>query len=347
VEDSVSGSYRKTHYVQRPAKNIERKMIVEALGRLDRLISMENVRYVGFGSIYFADFLLFHRYLGLAPMVNIEEDDSPEQRARFALNKPFSAVDLKHGRSSIVLPHIGWDQPTAFWLDYDVPINSDILGDVEMVTFNAATPAVLIVTVQATPEKVDPENPGSRVAALASAVGRERVPLGVRSNANLAGWRTATVSYEIIDGSIRKSLRERFPSSEVSALAAKGETEPSADVAPVDSPTAIDWAPLFNFQYEDGAKMVTIGGLIHERSVTERVAGCEFEKLSYVRGSGLPNDCYRIDVPRLTTRELLHLDRLLPNGLTDDQGINGIPPSEVAAYAKLYRYFPAFVDADL
>jgi hypothetical protein len=232
-------------------------------------------------------------------------------------------------------------------LDYDVPINSDILGDVEMVAFNAATPGVLIVTVQATPEKVDPEKPDSRVVALTSAVGRERVPLGVRSNANLAGWRTATVSYEIIDGTIRRALRERFPSSDASAPATEGETEANTDTPPIDSPTAIDWAPLFNFQYEDGAKMVTIGGLIHERRVTTTVAGCEFGKLPYVRMSGLSNDWCRIDVPRLTTRELLHLDRLLPTGIADGQGIDGIPPSEVAAYAKLYRYFPAFVDADL
>ncbi len=58
-------SYEKIHYGLRPAKNIERKMMCECFWRLSAFHPVHNYRYIGFGSVYFSDFLLFHKVLGI------------------------------------------------------------------------------------------------------------------------------------------------------------------------------------------------------------------------------------------------------------------------------------------
>ena len=70
----MAGSYRMVNYALRPAKAIERQMMGEALRRLHPFQRVEAYRYVGFGSIYFSDFQLVHRTLGLNSMISIEKD---------------------------------------------------------------------------------------------------------------------------------------------------------------------------------------------------------------------------------------------------------------------------------
>jgi hypothetical protein len=100
-----------------------------------------------------------------------------------------------------------------------------------------------------------------------------------------------------------------------------------------------------NFEYQDGARMTTIGGVLVETGHENFFAACNFDALEFVRTS--PESGYRIDVPKLTYRELRYLDRHLP--ALDPKAISteGIPESDVADYAKFYRYFPTFAEADV
>src|SRR5438309_550668 len=80
-------------YSIRPAKSVERKMLAEALSRLSKLERPDNYRYVGFGAIYFRDFSLFHKMLGIHDMKSIEHNRSEE--TRFWSNRPFRCVENK------------------------------------------------------------------------------------------------------------------------------------------------------------------------------------------------------------------------------------------------------------
>ena len=84
------------NYLFRPAKNIERKMLCEALSRLSVISDVKHYQYVGFGSVYFADFSLFHKQLGIQKLISIECDEDMETRVRF--NQPYSCIDDKVGR---------------------------------------------------------------------------------------------------------------------------------------------------------------------------------------------------------------------------------------------------------
>ena len=67
------------NYLFRPAKNIERKMLCEALSRLSIISDVKHYQYVGFSSVYFADFSLFHKQLGIQKA----DDQTPTQAQQF------------------------------------------------------------------------------------------------------------------------------------------------------------------------------------------------------------------------------------------------------------------------
>ena len=59
----------------RPAKQVERRMLVDAFQRLQQAgFSIRDYRYVGFGSIHFVDFLIFYKLLGISDMLSVEHD---------------------------------------------------------------------------------------------------------------------------------------------------------------------------------------------------------------------------------------------------------------------------------
>ena len=88
----MSSSYESVNYLLRMKKQIERKMIIEAIQRLTSLIAINDYRYFGFGSIYFADFILFHKYLNIDLMTSI--DDKEKDESRFNFNKSLSVINL-------------------------------------------------------------------------------------------------------------------------------------------------------------------------------------------------------------------------------------------------------------
>ena len=59
-------SYMKVRYDLRPAKQVERRMIIDALHKLARAgVDISRYQYTGMGSIHFVDFVLFHKMLVL------------------------------------------------------------------------------------------------------------------------------------------------------------------------------------------------------------------------------------------------------------------------------------------
>jgi hypothetical protein len=103
----ISSSYR-VQYDIRPAKQVERRMIVDALQRLAAAgFSIADYQYTGFGAIYFVDFILLHKLLGLNNLVSLEQETSLESRIWF--NKPFSCIKIKMVSASAEIPNLSRD----------------------------------------------------------------------------------------------------------------------------------------------------------------------------------------------------------------------------------------------
>ena len=147
----MPGSYRQINYSLRPAKATERKMICEVFRRLYPFGKIETYRYIGFGSIYFSDFHLFHRALGMDDMLSIEKDAYAEEC--FEFNKPYKCVRIDCRPASEVLPELDWQVKTLAWLDYESKLDETVLSDVGSVCAKACSGSVLIVTVNAHMER--------------------------------------------------------------------------------------------------------------------------------------------------------------------------------------------------
>src|SRR5438552_12781248 len=87
-------SYSKVFYDVRPAKQVERRMLVESFQVLSHLgYRIHDYQYTGLGSIYFVDFIMFHKFLGIQRMLSVEHDEQIRKRVTF--NQPFRCVRVK------------------------------------------------------------------------------------------------------------------------------------------------------------------------------------------------------------------------------------------------------------
>lgn len=317
----MSRSYERINYSLRPAKSVERKMLVETFRRFSEFRLIDSYRYVGFGSTYFADFQLLHKTLNIRAMKSIERD--VENKARFEFNKPFRCIEMEFGESHAILPALQWaDIPTIAWLDYDGPLTPNVLADIKTFCTLASPPSALIVSVNAQPGAPDPEKPDSRLEELARVLGPEKVPAGITAK-DLRAWGTARVYRKIIHNEIEETVVDR-----------NGD-KPSGN--------EILYRQLFNFHYADNAKMLTVGGLLYDQGLSARVQSCAFEQLSFVRPR---EDPFLIAPPNLTYKELRHLDTMLPVDPANPPNLLGVPAIDVTKYAEMYRYFLTFAEME-
>jgi hypothetical protein len=321
----MAGSYKKIDYRIRPAKSIERKMLAESFRKLSEFGRVDLYRYVGFGSLYFSDFLLFHKLLGFKHMVSIEKSDDPAVQSRFEYNRPFEAVTMKFGHSNSVLPGIPWDVRSIVWLDYDGVLDKGVLTDVATVASKATSGSLLLVSVNANVPKAssDETEGGPKTArdALERDVGKVKVSPTLESK-DLAGWGTAKAYRSIIDNQIEETLKER-----------NGILSPGAK---------IKYSQLFNFHYSDGAKMLTVGGLFFDEAQEAIVSKCGFNHLDFYRDG---EEAYFIDPPLLTFREMRALEKHLP--LVNAPTNLPISDTDMQRYDGVYRYFPYFAETEL
>ena len=329
-------------YSIRPAKSVERKMLAEALSRLSKLERPDNYRYVGFGAIYFRDFSLFHKMLGIHDMKSIEHNRSEE--TRFWSNRPLRCVEMLFGHSRVELPKAGLDEKkTIVWLDYERQLSLDVLKDVEFFCTQALAGSVLIVSLnaQTTSEDEDEDTDSSEeetsVLDHEPSVKAEKptplellrkrlpgnVPIAIKGS-DLAGWGTARLFRVIVENKIQEILMVRNGGLEAAQ--------------------SIKYKALFDFHYADGAKMVTVGAIIYDDTQGPAVTACAFEELSYCNPANHP---FRIPTPRLTYKERRSLDASLPLGEFTQVNPKGIPSKDVAEYTKVYRYFPNFAETDI
>ena len=315
-------SYRKIDCLLRPAKFAERKMLCEMFSRLRPFSPLGKYQYVGFGSIWFADHRLFHTSLGIEKMISIERVGGHE--SRFEFNRPFGNIDIRIGEANQHLPGRDWSQRTILWLDYDDPLSPGMLDDVRTVAMRAGSGTLLVVSVQAAQiSRPTDEDDGEKEVAIATVgafkerFGEGKTPLDLDAR-ELKGWGVATTT--------RKMLR-----SEV------GEAVLARNVG-VEQKDQMEFRQIGAFEYADNVRMTTIIGVFVDRSEVERLEACGLEELHYYR-DGIK--ALRIEVPKLTPKEMRHLDSLLP-GRPAPRKIGAIPPKDAGYYAELYRYLPNY-----
>ena len=326
----MPGSYRIINYALRPAKAIERRMLCAAFERLHPFQRIQDYRYVGFGSIYFSDFQLLHRELGITDMLSIEKDVSA--KACFRFNRPYKCIRLKFATSAEVLPTLNWGRRSILWLDYDDRLNVNILGDIATVCLRATSGSMVVISVNAQPdaepskEERDlyqestgkPFDLGDYRLRVAKELIGEKLPIGT-SGADLRGQELAKIFRDVIDSAIAEQLSIRNA------------------MLPVEK--KIHYRQLFHFRYKDGAQMLTVGGILYRAAEERVVAACDFEMLPFIR---IGRDHCGVKAPCLTAKEIRHLNSQLPTRPSVKRRVPGVTDADTRKYAEVYRFFPAF-----
>lgn len=324
----VKPNFESINYTLRAAKNVERKMLCEAFGRLSMIDDIKNYRYVGFGSAYFTDFSLFHRSLGLNMLTSIEKEDAEEYKNRIEFNKPYSCIDLEFGESDTVLPRLEWRNwgKTLVWLDYTSKLTASILGDINTVVANVKIGSIFLVSVNIGPDEVPKgvkveESREIRLKELEKRIERRNIPTRAYG-LNLNVDNNKSIIQEIIDDHINKAVKIRK----------------------ADENSELLYKQLFNFYYKDGAPMLTVGGIFYEEIQYGKVEEM-FKHLDYIRDG---NNCFEIIIPNLTYKEVHALDKLLPlNSTVDIKKMIPLSQEAIDNYKNIYRYFPNFSEVSL
>src|ERR1017187_1505316 len=112
-----TNSFKQFDYSLRPSKQVERKLMIEVLLKLSTAgYDISEYGYWGFGSPYYVDYVMFHKYLFIEKMVCVEWG-AIERRMRF--NKPFKFIKLKLGPWNKHIRSIRLTEKLLVWLDYD------------------------------------------------------------------------------------------------------------------------------------------------------------------------------------------------------------------------------------
>lgn len=317
----MTSSFKKINYALRPGKHAARRMLCEIFGRLRPFQPVDQYAYVGFGSVWFEDFILFHRNLGVREMISIERD--ARARKRIEANKPFRTITVHYRDASRVLPRLNWNRRHFVWLDYEDALSLGILLDVRTVAAHAPSGTVLAVSVPCKRAKeidaweADPTGP-SGIERFRNEFGPERINQEVLE-IDLEGWPFGALCRSIIKTEIEVALAVR-----------NGQTV---------GPDTLSFRPICGIEYDDGTKMATVVGIIAATEDSKLVANCEFDRLDFMPARGR---LVRIDVPKLTIREVRKLEQQLPKLAGSKLDCSPIPAAEARAFGNLYRYLPNF-----
>lgn len=307
-----SKSYLKVNYEFRPAKQVERRMLIDALQMLgEGGFPIREYSYTGMGSVYFIDFILFHRLLGIDRMMSVEYDNSIEKRINF--NRPFEFIDIQISPVGDVIPSLSSDQKHILWLDYDDIISRNQLQDIALASTYLTGGSIFLVTID-----VEPPTKTDRPK----------------------DWKEYFLS-EAGDYLDRKTPVAAFAKSELPKR--NVELVNSALKAGLVGRSDVEFIPIFNFLYKDSHQMITVGGMFGGKTEKRKIRGSAIADAFYYRPSLRQEPCV-IHVPLLTRKERQYLDGLMPYDDSFSPTDFEITSELLSAYREIYRFCPSYAE---
>lgn len=314
-------------YHLRPNKAVDRLTLVDAIKRVGTAGDLRRYTYYGMGGPYLEDFRLIYELYPEMKMVCIEEKEHIYKRQQFHL--PCRSTRLKLQRidfSSFLAKYEAKDEKSVFWLDYtDLEFNHfddfmDLLGKV-------GANSVIKITLRCNPKDYQDQEPQKQL--------KKQEDFQKKFETVLPGA-FAAVPIKVQDFGLL--VQEMLQIASQKALPGAAQTT---------------FLPLSSFFYNDGTAMFTLTGLVCLRSDVARFRklfkNWQFANLDW----GAPTE---INVPNLSTKERLHLQRHLPHGKNAGRKLRlslgyllnaDIAETEIQLqqYADFHRYFPYFIKA--
>lgn len=353
-------SFNLINYYLRTNKNIERKLFFESLKIMDNIFDISGYRYLGFGSIWFVDFLIAHKLLGIEDMVSIEKDIIGYSRANF--NKPFNCIILEKGESVEVIPDMDFtDKPIIAWLDYDSYLaSSTAMPDIQLLCERVLSGSIILITIDANYKQLRSrfesslkifqtlneilENEESQELQKIYAIKQyiDRVGISDIDKKKLVIEKIA--GNFVPTGLSRSDLQnQNFPNLLSRILFNKFEH------AMIVSGREEKFYPLYNFSYRDTTPMISVGGMVASRQDAIKLERSHIRLKRYITGERQ----YEIKVPPLTLKEKIALDQMLPSerllGIRKVKKVLQVEleKDQLAAYQKFYIHYPVYGEIEL
>lgn len=317
----MTASFRRVDYSLRPSKHAERRMLGELFKRVRPFQPVEDYVYVGFGSVWFADFSLFHRALGIREMLSIERQ--ADAKPRIDANKPFASIRIDYRSSDLALPDLDWGKRHLIWLDYDDPLTTGMLLDARTIAARAGSGTMLALSVQcqkaAEVNEAEADKGGpTAFARFVNRFGRERLGPAA-SETDMYGWRFGKTVRNLLSQEIEEALVARN--------------------AGLDRGQTLTFRPICSFEYEDGVKMTTLVGIFVCAAEAFQLEACHFDAVDFLPA---PGGTVRIPFPKITPREARMIEQTLPWAPGATQTVGAIPPADTKDFAAFYRYWPNY-----
>lgn len=315
-------SFEKFNYGLRPSKQVERKILIEKLLRLSQIgFDLRDYTYVGFGSVYYIDFIMFHKFLYMNKMICVEGSGRIK---RMKFNKPYRSIKLEMKLFSEFVNSLSPKKKYVIWLDYDYPINRSMLQDIDNCVSRLASGSIFLVTIEGRARQ-DSEDPPSLLdmsrsevekylvkkydTLLGNYIGRKLKPSDIDKTGVIETF------WKAVDSRIKESIAFR---------------------------NTMQYRQVFNFLYADGAPMLTIGGVIGDGKELAKLDQNQFGKEPWVTDG---KDSVVISVPPLTMKEKSWLDANICESLTTDRLAFELEDEYLESYRKFYKEYPTFVEA--
>ncbi len=314
----MNQSYTKFNYNLRSAKSVERKIIIEIIRGVTP--HFREYSYVGFGSIFYTDFRLFHKELGIDTMVCIEKEEKDEQR--FIFNKPYKCIELKIGISTEILTQLNFEEKSIIWLDYDETLKDYMFDDISLTFPKLKEKTFFLLTCNNSFPSFFDKDGDCKWDEFLSVFGNN-IPIDATpkdlTKANRHNF-------------LRRIFLNKIQNIVDNLNSIKEENE------------KLFFKQLFNFSYQDGAPMSTFGGILIKRADLE-----SFENKPIVNSELVKADenAFEIIPPIVTSKEIDLMNKKLPENsdiLIEDEDLKFIPKEFIVSYSKYYRYFPNYVE---
>lgn len=316
-------SFKQFHYGLRLSKQIERKVMIEVLHRLSNHgYSWVDYTYVGFGSVFYIDFIMFHKYLFLEKMICIEWGDIAR---RMKFNKPFKFITLELGALSSYIAKMKTNKPYLVWLDYDRSLDDVMLQDIDGCVGRIGPRSIFVVTIDARP-KLPSDLPELDDVSEMSADDRESLTVQ-KYKEWFAAYANRTITrddlsrnhvtdlfYQVVTERIRLTLSQRG---------------------------GLQFVQLFNYLYRDGAPMFTLGGIVCTESDRTKLEATRILDQEFVINGA---DYLEISAPPLTIREKHWLDSKLDANLKSTDLPFELEDELLADYRRFYRAYPTYFE---
>ena len=310
-------------YHLRVNKAIDRFLLVEIIDILKKYCEISDYTYYGFGGPFLEDCRLIHNRCPKIKIVSIEKNEATFKRQEF--HRFSKNLYLKRTDFASFLANFSSDGKEIFWLDY-TNLRLRHFEDFRNILVKVSENSIVKITVQA--ELPEPSSNGLSAWEKFQREYGQVLPASTRQTDIATRFRFV------------KLLQDMFQIASQQALLESGESV---------------FQLLDSAHYNDQTEMLSITGMVCNKNDVSKIRRW-FKNWAFSNFDW--EEPRKIDVPTLSAKERLHLEKYLPTkaktgrslaralGYRIDNSASG-HLEKLKQYEDFYQYYPYFARISL